>query len=34
MAKLISWYDNEFGYSKKILELCQYMAETDAAAGK
>lgn len=34
MLKLISWYDNEFGYSKKILELCQYMAGVDAAAGK
>jgi glyceraldehyde 3-phosphate dehydrogenase len=34
MAKIISWYDNEYGYSKKILELCQHMAEVDAAAGK
>jgi glyceraldehyde 3-phosphate dehydrogenase len=32
MAKIISWYDNEYGYSKKILELCQYMAGVDAAA--
>ena len=32
MAKIISWYDNEYGYSKKILELCEYMAGVDAAA--
>ena len=34
MAKIISWYDNEYGYSKKILELCEYMAGVDAAAEK
>jgi len=34
MAKLISWYDNEYGYSKKILELCEHMAAVDAATGK
>lgn len=32
MLKVLTWYDNEYGYSKKILELCQYMAEVDAAA--
>ncbi len=29
MAKVIAWYDNEYGYSKKILELCEYMYSVD-----
>jgi len=24
-AKVVSWYDNEWGYSVKVLELVQYM---------
>ena len=28
-AKIVTWYDNEFGYSKKILELAEYMYEMD-----
>ena len=27
--KLVAYYDNEFGYSSKILELIKYMAEVD-----
>lgn len=34
LLKVISWYDNEFGYSLKILELCKFMAEKDAEAAK
>ncbi len=28
-VKIIAWYDNEYGYSKKILELVEYMYSVD-----
>ncbi len=31
MAKVISWYDNEWGYSTRIEELIQRLADMDAA---
>ena len=32
-VKLIAWYDNEWGYSAKLLDLIAYMYEVDKAAG-
>lgn len=29
-VKVLSWYDNEIGYSNKLIELCEYMAEVNA----
>lgn len=28
-VKLISWYDNEWGYSNRLVELCIYMSKQD-----
>ncbi|WP_139492689.1 type I glyceraldehyde-3-phosphate dehydrogenase [Brevibacillus dissolubilis] len=27
MAKVVSWYDNEWGYSNRVVDLCQFVAE-------
>ena len=29
-VKLVSWYDNEMGYSSKVIDLVAHMAKTDA----
>nr|UES62894.1 glyceraldehyde-3-phosphate dehydrogenase [Cyathus bulleri] len=31
-VKLIAWYDNEWGYSRRVVDLLNYAAEKDAAA--
>ncbi|MEQ9231574.1 MAG: type I glyceraldehyde-3-phosphate dehydrogenase, partial [Cyclobacteriaceae bacterium] len=28
-VKVVSWYDNEWGYSTKVTELVEYMASKD-----
>jgi glyceraldehyde 3-phosphate dehydrogenase len=30
-VKLVSWYDNEWGYSRRVLDLLAYIAKADAA---
>jgi glyceraldehyde-3-phosphate dehydrogenase/erythrose-4-phosphate dehydrogenase len=27
MVKVLVWYDNEFGYAKKLLELAEYISK-------
>ena len=29
LFKIVGYYDNEFGYSTKLLELAKYMCEVD-----
>lgn len=31
-VKLVSWYDNEWGYSRRVLDLISYIAKVDAKA--
>ena len=31
MAKVVSWYDNEWGFSCRMVDLLKYMAKKDAA---
>jgi glyceraldehyde 3-phosphate dehydrogenase len=31
-VKLISWYDNEWAYSRRVLDLVSYIANVDAGA--
>ena len=29
-VKLVAWYDNEWGYSSKVLDLIKHMSKIDA----
>ncbi|KAK5264505.1 hypothetical protein LTR40_014566, partial [Exophiala xenobiotica] len=31
-VKLVSWYDNEWGYSRRVLDLLAYIAKVDGNA--
>jgi len=31
-VKLVSWYDNEWGYSRRVLDLLNYIAKVDGGA--
>jgi glyceraldehyde 3-phosphate dehydrogenase len=31
-VKLIAWYDNEWGYSRRVCDLLLHVAKVDAAA--
>jgi glyceraldehyde 3-phosphate dehydrogenase len=32
LVKLVSWYDNEWGYSRRVLDLLVYIAKVDGNA--
>jgi glyceraldehyde 3-phosphate dehydrogenase len=31
LVKTLSWYDNEWGYSCRLVDLLKYMAKKDGA---
>ena len=33
-VKLVSWYDNEWGYSRRVLDLLAYIAKVDAGSAE
>jgi len=33
-VKLVGWYDNEYGYSRRVVDLIAYIAKVDAKGAK
>jgi glyceraldehyde 3-phosphate dehydrogenase len=31
-VKLVSWYDNEWGYSRRVCDLIAYIAKVDSGS--
>jgi glyceraldehyde 3-phosphate dehydrogenase len=31
-VKLVAWYDNEWGYSRRVVDLLAYIAKVDAGS--
>lgn len=31
-VKLVAWYDNEWGYSRRVLDLLSYISKVDAGS--
>jgi len=31
-VKVVSWYDNEWGYSRRVVDLIAYIAKVDAGS--
>ena len=34
MAKVLAWYDNEWGYARRVVDMAQNMAEPTPAGAR